>query len=203
MKRMIISEEEKKRILGMHQDATKRHYLGEQQAIGGEYSSESKTTYTSGRGVKYYVPNLDGNTYTNFVSFNRFDTFPAKLSLLKKLDVKANIGPINPLAVPQEEFDKQVETVFQKVKGGQDVDMAIKSLPLLSNLEFLESLLSGALETYLSSWRPKLKGMDLVKNVAFNTKPTIVNAKKYISNFDEVFPKLLQSQSEYSGLNIS
>ena len=30
MKRMIISEEEKNRILGMHQDATKRHYLGEQ-----------------------------------------------------------------------------------------------------------------------------------------------------------------------------
>jgi hypothetical protein len=30
MKRMIISEEEKNRILGMHQDATKRHYLSEQ-----------------------------------------------------------------------------------------------------------------------------------------------------------------------------
>lgn len=30
MKRFIISEEEKSRILGMHKEATKRHYLGEQ-----------------------------------------------------------------------------------------------------------------------------------------------------------------------------
>lgn len=31
MKKFIISEEEKNRILGMHQDATKRHYLKEQE----------------------------------------------------------------------------------------------------------------------------------------------------------------------------
>jgi hypothetical protein len=30
MKKFLISEEEKNRILGMHKDATKRHYLGEQ-----------------------------------------------------------------------------------------------------------------------------------------------------------------------------
>ena len=49
MKRMIISEEEKNRILGMHQDATKRHYLNEQNVqtsstpltipIGGTFAS--------------------------------------------------------------------------------------------------------------------------------------------------------------------
>lgn len=33
MRKFIISEEEKSRILGMHQEATKRHYLGEQSAI--------------------------------------------------------------------------------------------------------------------------------------------------------------------------
>jgi hypothetical protein len=32
MKKFIISEEEKNRILGMHQDATKRHYLKEQES---------------------------------------------------------------------------------------------------------------------------------------------------------------------------
>ena len=30
MKKFLISEEEKERILGMHKDATKRQYLGEQ-----------------------------------------------------------------------------------------------------------------------------------------------------------------------------
>jgi hypothetical protein len=32
MRKFIISEEEKSRILGMHQDATKRHYLKEQES---------------------------------------------------------------------------------------------------------------------------------------------------------------------------
>jgi hypothetical protein len=41
MKRMIISEEEKNRILGMHQDATKRHYLGEQSVSSANANSQA------------------------------------------------------------------------------------------------------------------------------------------------------------------
>ena len=41
MKKMIIYEEEKNRILGMHQDATKRHYLGEQQTANISYDMET------------------------------------------------------------------------------------------------------------------------------------------------------------------
>jgi len=46
MKKFLISEEEKNRILGMHQDATKRHYLGEQgtQTQGGAVIGPEVTT---------------------------------------------------------------------------------------------------------------------------------------------------------------
>jgi len=41
MKKFIISEEEKSRILGMHQDATKRHYLKEQQSKQINYQDQN------------------------------------------------------------------------------------------------------------------------------------------------------------------
>jgi hypothetical protein len=59
MKKMIISEEEKNRILEMHKDATKRHYLGEQTS-----PSQSTTAKPS-----MWTPQL-GKTIVDIMSKN-------------------------------------------------------------------------------------------------------------------------------------
>jgi len=53
MKRIIISEEEKSRILGMHVEATKRHY-----GLVSEQSRQPKENPTNINGTPYYLPGI-------------------------------------------------------------------------------------------------------------------------------------------------
>jgi hypothetical protein len=53
MKRIIISEEEKSRILGMHVEATKRHY-----GLVSEQSRQPKENPTDIYGIPYYLPGI-------------------------------------------------------------------------------------------------------------------------------------------------
>jgi hypothetical protein len=234
-RKFIISEDERARILGLHETAKSNHgtVISEQsmgvgfmsgepnglkikkeepteqitkgvpQKTAGDIGVASKPTYEN-NGAKYYVPNLDSNTYNKFVEFNQFADIPSKLANLKKLNVSANLDPsYNALAVPQETFDKQWETFSQRIAQGQSPLEAFKDLGILSSVNFIENTLSSALNSYLRSWRPDLKGMSILSDVNFTQKPAVVKAKKYIKNFDEVFPKVLQSQMANSGLKLA
>jgi hypothetical protein len=69
MKRMIISEEEKNRILGMHQDATKRHYLSEQPVVNNTVTDRKKELYNQyiediNRNIPFDVKQLQGMVAT-------------------------------------------------------------------------------------------------------------------------------------------
>jgi hypothetical protein len=78
MKKFLISEEEKNRILGMHKDATKRHYLSEQTSPNTEQSGniDKKTMYNQDL-VKWnpYFPikSEDLVNYANEVRQKKFD----------------------------------------------------------------------------------------------------------------------------------
>ena len=225
-----IDQDEKNRILEMHENATKRHYLNEysgvafggeqnglkiekveateqsntsvQQKTAGDIGVASKPTYVN-NDIKYYVPGLDDNTFTKFVEFNQFDSIPQKLANLKALNVNANLDPgYNAIAVPQETFDKQFETYTQRLMQGQGPDTAMKDLGIVRSVNFLENTLAGALKAYLNSWSPNQKGIAVLNSPVFAQNPLILTAKKYIKNFDEVFPKVLKSQSTNSGLTL-
>lgn len=197
MKKLFnIDQEEKKRILEMHENATKRYYLSEQM------EDPTKPTFVDAQGTKYFIPNLENSKFNDFVSFNEFDTLKSKLNMLSSLGVKANLQN-NPLAVPQETIDSQIAQFTNKFKETGDRDAAMKGLSILPNIEFLEGLLSNSLEVYLKQWRPNNKGINLINNVAFQNNPSIKSAKQFISNFDEVFPRVVDIKTKKTGLNLA
>jgi len=61
MKKFLISEEEKNRILGMHQEATKRHYLNEQKmpaftpALAKEIYDQGKALFNDGNKNRFFT----------------------------------------------------------------------------------------------------------------------------------------------------
>jgi hypothetical protein len=196
MRKFIISEEEKSRILGMHQDATKRHYLKEQEDV-----SSIKPSYVDNKGNKYFVPNLSNSNFSDFIYLTEKDDFMGKLNLLSSLGVKVGI-PNNPLSVPRETVEKELQQFTKKFMETKDSETAIKGLNFLPGIETLENTLASALQTYLKMWRPNMKGMNLINNVAFQNNPTIKNVKRVIPNIEEVLPKVLNMKSEKLGVNL-
>lgn len=73
MKTFLITEEEKNRILGMHKEATKRHYLGEQ-------GTDPKTQPANVDKAKIYNENI--------AKINSF--FPAGLATIREILTKIN-----------------------------------------------------------------------------------------------------------------
>ena len=61
MKKFLISEEEKNRILGMHQEATKRHYLNEQKmptftpALAKEIYDQGNALFNAGNKNRFFT----------------------------------------------------------------------------------------------------------------------------------------------------
>jgi hypothetical protein len=197
MKKFIISEEEKNRILGMHQDATKRHYLKEQ-----EDESSIKPSYVDNQGNKYFVPNLSDSNFSDFIYLSEKDDFMGKLNMLSSLGVKVGISN-NPLSVPKETFQQEFnkyKTNLEKTQG--DVASALEGLTYLNSINTIENTLASALQIYLKMWRPNMKGMNLINNVAFQNNPTIKNVKRVIPNIEEVLPKVLNMKSERFGVNL-
>lgn len=101
MKRMIISEEEKNRILGMHQDATKRHYLGEQAKPSMWTPQLGKTI--AGIGVKnleagreyFMVP----QTPTMIYNPAQKDSIYTNIQVYAALTLPTNSGTVYPPAI--------------------------------------------------------------------------------------------------------
>jgi hypothetical protein len=209
MKRMIISEEEKNRILGMHQDATKRHYLGEQTAPAKTPTNmtpsktQMKPTYTSGGGVKYYVPGLNDDNISEFVSLNdtlgNLDALQLKNFYQNNLGVKSTLIDGNPFAVPNETYQNGLQTYGQAVIGKADMN----NVPAyVKNFYTIKEVLDNTMLAYLKNWRPNLKGVDVIKSQTFQNDPAVVTSKKFVSNLDAVLPKLIQLGSKGSGLNV-
>ena len=179
----------------MHQDATKRHYLKEQ-------SSEIEVPiFTDTVGNKYFVPGIDQKTFNDFVTFNEYDSFPSKLNMLSSLGVKAGLQN-NPLSVPKETVEKEIQQFTKKLKETNDMETAMKGLNFLPAIGTLENSLSTAVQTYLKMWRPNMKGVNLINNVAFQNNPKIQQAKRLITNLDEVLPKVLEMKSKKFGINV-
>lgn len=184
-------------------EATEQSTTGVPQKTAGDIGVSSKPTYEN-NDIKYYVPGLNDNTFTRFVEFNQFDNIPKKLANLRRLNVEANLNPAyNAIAVPQETFNNQWETFTQRVSKGQGPESAMKDLGLVQSVNFLENKLVGALDAYLRSWTPNQKGMLVLNNPMFTQNPLVIDAKKYIKNFDQVFPKVLKGQSTNAGLNLT
>jgi hypothetical protein len=203
MKKFLISEEEKKRILGMHKDATKRHYLGEQSNTGVTEPSSTETakpTFTGGDGVAYYVPNLDGNSWSTFVGTaggNLMDF----ITFMQSIGVKTNGD--NPFKYPKETYDQQYQNWLGKVQKGMLPDNAFKEVPILGNINYYQNLLTNVNETYLKNWRPSVKGIAVMSSDGFKNDPNVKNAKQQIANFDEIYPKIINKQSQISGLKVA
>ena len=196
MKKFIISEEEKSRILGMHQEATKRHYLGEQEV------DAIQPTYTDSKGVKYFIPKLDQSSFGEFVNFNEFDNYKSKLNMLSSLGVKSVIQN-NPLSVPSETIDRELQQLTKKSKEVGDVAVAMEGLNFLKGIETLQNALETSIMVYLKRWRPNLQGMNLINNVAFQNDPSIKSVKTIIQNINEILPKVLEMKSKKTGIKVA
>jgi hypothetical protein len=209
MKRMIISEEEKNRILGMHQDATKRHYLGEQTAPAKTPTNmtpsktQMKPTYEL-NSVAYYVPGLNDDNISRFVSLNdtaaKLDALQLKNFYQNNLGVKSTLIEGNPFAVPNETYQNGLQTYEQALIGKADM----KNVPsYVKNFYTIKDVLDNTMLAYLKNWRPNLKGVEVIKSQTFQNDPAVVTAKKLVSNLDAVLPKLIQLGSKESGLNVA
>jgi len=146
MKKFIISEEEKSRILGMHQDATKRHYLNEQQTKVNDKMAGFKN---------------------NLAKVNEF--LPIDLKMVKDVYVKLKDEdtPVNEIIQPFDTSDGQ--KLIEKINK-KGYDMATNS-----EWESYESVTTGGkTNSHRSSWQvyilPNLQhqlSLMLVARVAF------------------------------------
>lgn len=201
MKKFIISEEEKSRILGMHQEATKRHYLGEQEV------DTTQPTFVDNQGVKYFVPNLDQSKFSDFIYLSEKDDFMGKLNMLSSLGVKVGIQN-NPIAVGAEVIKNELNRYMVNLKSTQGDTVAAlegpthRDLIYLSAINTIENSLATAIQTYLKRWRPNSQGMNLINNIAFQNDPKIKNVKRIIPNIEEVLPKVLDMKSKKTGVNV-
>jgi hypothetical protein len=202
MKKFLISEEEKKRILGMHKDATKRHYLGEQSNTGVTEPSSTETakpTFTDSDGVAYYVPNLDGNSWSSFVSMGGDDMMNF-ITFMQSIGVKTNGD--NPFKYPKETYNQQYQNFLGKVQKGMSIEDAYKEIPILGNINYYQNLLTNVNISYLKNWRPSVKGVAVMSSNGFKNDPNVKNAKQQITNFDAIYPKIINKQSQISGLKV-
>jgi hypothetical protein len=142
MKRIIISEEEKSRILGMHVEATKRHY-------GLVSEQEDETRLTNIDGIPYYLPgitpellsklkNMTGGDegeniqYVYNISNPKFvssEMLPKYISSTKNIDVSQyKASQLNNLGTPA----KATWYILTTIKNGID-DVARVGMPVAEN----------------------------------------------------------------------
>lgn len=141
MKKFIISEEEKSRILGMHQDATKRHYLNEQQTKVNDKMAGFKN---------------------NLAKVNEF--LPIDLKMVKDVYVKLKDEdtPVNEIIQPFDTSDGQ--KLIEKINK-KGYDMATNS-----EWESYESVTTGGrTNSHRSTWEYALADIINVKT-ALNAK---------------------------------
>ena len=179
----------------MHQEATKRHYLGEQ-------AMNPESTFVDKQGTKYYVPNLDQSNFGEFVDFNEFNDYKSKLNMLSSLGVKSDIQN-NPLSVPSETIDRELQQFTNKFTETKDRETAMNGLNFLKGIETLENALSTSIMVYLKKWRPNSQGMNLINNVAFQNDPSIQSVKRIIPNINEILPKVLDMKSKKTGIKVA
>ena len=240
-KKFIISEDERNRILGLHETA-KNNYgtvISEQYAgvaFGAEQNGlrikkveateqvvpakpaakpatnqtgltpqqQLKPTYEDG-GIKYYVPNLTDVSWDKFSNVLRDTTMNMDGNAVRKyFENTLGVKPIgtSPFGVPDERYKYDLEMVQQNRENGLGIDDHFKNAPYAGAMASLQRIIGSSLSPYLKYWRPSITGMNVLQNRAFLSDPAIVDLKKYISNFNEVYPKLINMAAKNSGLQI-
>jgi|AACY02.6.fsa_nt_gi hypothetical protein len=203
MKKFLISEEEKNRILGMHQEATKRHYLGEQTSPSS--TTPAKPSYEV-NGVAYYVPGLNDTNFNKFVDTQTAvggGDMIAFAKFMKQIGASWGAGGISPFAYPDETYKQQMDIFTQKLLKTKDPKTAMEGQPILQNINFANDLLMKVNMAYLKNWSSDSKGTAVLTKPSFSKDPNVVQAKKVFSNFDEMYPKVLTAVSNASGVKIS
>lgn len=247
-KKFIISEDERNRILGLHETA-KNNYgtvISEQYA-GVAFGAEQnglrikkveateqvvpakpaakpvakpttnqtgltpkqplKPTFENG-GIKYYVPNLTDQSLDSFLNvMNSFTESMDEMSARKYYQNNLGMKPVpgssfSPFAISDERYKQDMEMVQQNRKNGLGIDGMFKDAPYSQNFNNMRSILADAIVAYLKYWRPSITGMNVLQDSAFLSDPAIVGLKKYIGNFEEVFPKIINMAAKKSGLQI-
>jgi hypothetical protein len=194
MKRIIISEEEKSRILGMHQDAAKRHYLGEQEDFS------SKVTYTDSKGVNYFVPGLTDNNMFKFAPVKQYD-FISLFNTLNKMNIEPGTQlTTNPLTYGEDTIKQQQSNFMGKYNQTKNPTTSIEGLPILSGLESLNNAISYPMMAYLSLWRPGKKMNEILESPEFQNHKFVKWSKGYITNLNEVLTKLIPVRAQEAGL---
>lgn len=212
MKRMLISEDEKSRILNLHQNLGYKTSLNEQvvpakpaakpaaNQTGLTPKQPLKPTLEVG-GVKYYVPNLTDASLASFTDLTGPMAEMDARNFYENLGVKWAPGGTSPFAVSQERYKQDMDLVAQNRKQLGD-DNAFKNAPYSMNFNAFQNFVPDALLAYLKSWRPNQIGMNVLQSPVFLANPAIVSLKKLISNFDEVYPEMINMAAKKSGIQI-
>ena len=205
MKKMLISEDEKSRILNLHQNLGYKTSLNEQSVPEKPVAkpATNQTGLTPKQplkptlevdGVKYYVPNLTDASLDSFANLTGPMAEMDAKDFYENLGVKWALGGISPFAIPKETYQKQMDYVAQYKN--------YEYSPNVSNFKTFQNAVRPALLAYLKSWRPTITGMNVLKSLGFTNNPAIVTLKGLISNFDEVFPKMVNIAAKKSGVQI-
>ena len=211
MKKMLISEDEKSRILNLHQNLGYKTSLNEQSVpqsvpqkpqpnvqkptanqTGLTPKQPLKPTLEVG-GVKYYVPNLTDTSLDSFANLTGPMAEMDEKDFYANLGVRWALGGISPFGIPKETYQKQMDWV---------PEYGYKHSPHVFNFNMFKKAVKPALLAYLKSWRPNQIGMNVLKSPVFLANPAIVGFKSLISNFDEVYPKMINMAAKKSGIQI-
>lgn len=186
MKKLFeISQDEKQRILEMHETATKKNYLSEQS---GPTPTQSTPTFTA-NGVNYYLPFItDNDSWSKFVSFNADLNELKSLGLPAKNNPKATLGNDNKIQRNMEAFTNRLisnylSEIAKYTKSSQPICQGNKNSIVTPNViknaesEFKSENKFDAIEIY--------KYYNMV-----NTKFADVVAKAAQSQVKEKFPNV-------------
>jgi len=205
MKKFVISEDERRRILSMHESATKRQYLSEQPATtpnSGVTTADAtfKPTFTD-NDKSYYVPGLNDINFNEFTSMNSdYGGFVKQMKLVGA-DAPGQEG-FNIFAVTDETVTKQIKRWEEAFKKYGSIDAANDSVSFLKNLAYYRDLLGRVNKAYLVNWRPNLKGLALLQSPKFLNDEAVLEALNSFRNFKTFYPKVIKKQRELSGLTV-
>lgn len=145
--KILISEEEKSRILGMHKNATSRHYLGE--APTGTTPTVTTTTTKSLKPTT--IPIYYGDIIISLVPEENFDYFLVRVKGSVQMP-DGKFRTLQPAAFPSNEIDNMA-TRFMNANGLQSNFMGRPTQPerLIDILKTKLTEMNNNVQAYLKS----------------------------------------------------
>lgn len=212
MKTFLITEEEKYRILSMHKEATKRHYLGEQVTTGNTTSTgttDSEETEVESEGVKigtnYYKKKGLTNNNLNMFLYGKRAGLTNNQLVLSSLDELKKLGLTTKKESSRfrlDEIIRQWNTFLQSPKVGV---LSPETSRVANNLtELMVDVMEYAGQENISAEQFNLTNYYRWVNSQPSAVPTedksLLELNNIYSNLDSVLKQVIIDNTKTAGL---